>query len=128
MTTFHWPMILRALAKVSSSGIPCTLPLSKSAIRRPISSLQALSTKGSTFAVFGAQYSVDKVCDSVLRPIASFFDDLIRAQLHFVSLHLCSLTRNISSCCRQFARKMMWVPLGVTSESLGVILLLNDHL
>jgi hypothetical protein len=33
----HWPEMLRALASVSSSGIPCTLSLSISAIRRRVS-------------------------------------------------------------------------------------------
>src|SRR6266481_6249182 len=47
-----WPVILRAFASVSSSGAPCTLPLSISAIRRRVSSCQALSTDGSIWAIF----------------------------------------------------------------------------
>jgi hypothetical protein len=41
------------------------------------------------FTVFGAQYPIDQIGDCVLGPIAGHFDDLICAQLHFVSLLLC---------------------------------------
>jgi hypothetical protein len=47
------------------------------------------------FTVFGAQYSIDQIGDRVLGPIAGLFDNLICAQLHFVSLHWCSITCNI---------------------------------
>src|SRR5882724_4117217 len=47
------------------------------------------------FTVFGAQYPIDQIGNRVLGPIAGLFDDLICAQLHFVSLHRCSTTCNI---------------------------------
>jgi hypothetical protein len=90
-----WAVILRAFASVSSSGIPCTLPLSMSAILRRVPSCQALSTDGSNFTVFGSQHPIGQIGDCVLGPIAGLFDDLICAQLHIVSLHRCSITCNI---------------------------------
>ena len=45
--------------------------------------------------VFGPQYPIDQIGDCILGPIAGLFDDLICAQLHFLSLHRSSIPCNI---------------------------------
>ncbi len=84
------------------------------------------------FAVFGAQYPIDQIGDCVLGPIAGLFDDLICAQLHWLSLHRYSIPRKIvlhwqakfghlSTFVSQAARSASRIALTESSTSSSVV-------